>query len=177
MLTDKTELCVKCKGKNVLIACACGCGDIRRLKDGHGRTFFYIQNHPNSRAFKTGINNPAWSGGKILNTRGYVMVRLPNHPQAQAGYVLEHRLVMEQHLKRALDPLEDVHHINGIITDNRIENLQLLSHVSHTIITRTGRKASLETRQRLSLSHMGYRPTVETRRRMSMSQKQRRASR
>lgn len=68
-----------------------------------------------------------WAKGRTTQ-HGYVMLLKHDHPNCdQYGYVLEHRLVMEEHLGRLLEPGEVVHHINGKKDDNRIDNLQLLT--------------------------------------------------
>lgn len=43
----------------------------------------------------------------------------------------EHRVIMENHLGRKLKPNEVVHHINHEKTDNRIENLQVMTAEEH----------------------------------------------
>jgi len=65
-------------------------------------------------------------GSRFQMNQGYVKVHRPAHPSSNSdGYVLEHRAVMEDHLGRQLAKFENVHHINGVRHDNRIENLEL----------------------------------------------------
>ena len=78
-----------------------------------------------------GKNNPWWKGGKYTDKKGYVHVRTPG-TKNKNGYEWEHRLVMEKHLKRKLFPWELVHHRNGIKNDNRISNLEVVTHATHT---------------------------------------------
>lgn len=59
--------------------------------------------------------------------RGYVVLRYPNQNGARQEDIYEHRAVMEKRIGRKLTPDETVHHINGIKTDNRDENLELFS--------------------------------------------------
>ena len=80
-----------------------------------------------------GKNHPSWKNGRIKEKEGYIYIRKPEHPNSNAtGYVFEHRLVMEKYLDRYLEPEEEIHHINGIKDDNRIENLRLYeNHSEH----------------------------------------------
>lgn len=64
--------------------------------------------------------------GRIVSSTGYILVRVPEHPQStKAGYVLEHRLVVESIVGRYLELHETVHHLDGDKINNAKENLQI----------------------------------------------------
>lgn len=91
---------------------------------------------------KSGMNNPKWRGGASKMPDGRVLIFAPNHPHVSVAgkYVLRYRLVMEKVLGRFLDPSEIVHHINGDCTDDRPENLQVMTQSRHCSLHSKGRK-------------------------------------
>lgn len=74
------------------------------------------------------IRKRAPNGAGSTRKSGYRNISKPGHPNANAlGIIAEHRWVMSQYLGRALYDDENVHHINGNRSDNRIANLELWS--------------------------------------------------
>jgi len=99
--------------------------------------------------WQKGENNPAWNGGRRVDSDGYILIYQPDHPftHKDTWVVPEHRLVVEEWLRKTdqyskylisiqgkedkyLDPQIVVHHINSKKKDNRIENLQIVESSS-----------------------------------------------
>lgn len=102
-------------------ACACGCGCLVRgtWHQGHNRR-----------------SVPPTNKIGFTVEHGYVWIYKPDHPRSRKnGYVKRSTIVAEDSAGRFLNDGECVHHINGIKTDDRDENLQILQKKEHDRIS------------------------------------------
>lgn len=91
-----------------------------------------------------------WKGGMTKrHGRFYLTIR----PKVR---VARYRYVMEQYLGRALTSKEAVHHINGDPTDDRIENLKVMTISEHNQLHQRGMSRSTETRNKISEAKKNY---------------------
>ena len=68
-------------------------------------------------------------GHRYIGRNGYWYIKV-----GARKYALEHRLIAENKLGRKLNNKEHTHHINGIKTDNRLENIGVFeSNSAHTL--------------------------------------------
>jgi len=95
-----------------------------------------------------GSSNRYWKGGVRIHPMGYILVRIPNHPNAYAnGYVSRARLVLEKTLGRLLVEGAIPHHrgtrypIGSIENkqDDRPDNLEELLMATHYKFHSNGR--------------------------------------
>lgn len=110
--------------------------------DEHFRRWLHKKGVPLRGVGLRGEKHNSWRGG-VKMSKGYRMVQHPNgslDKNNRRVYILEHRLVMEQSLGRPLLKTEVVHHKNGNILDNRIENLGIYTtNADHLRDTLKGR--------------------------------------
>ena len=103
----------------------------------------YMKGEGNHQYGLRGKKNDSWYSDRRISRYGYIQVRCLDHPFKRHGdFVFEHRLVAEKYLlngenaieidgKKYLKPEYEVHHINFDRTDNRKENLMVLTHKEH----------------------------------------------
>lgn len=87
---------------------------------------------PNSGSFKKGIIPKNYKGGICFFTRDNRWV-IYCKDNSKVHYA---RAVMECHLKKILSSDYIIHHINGNSTDDRLENLQIVTRAEHINIHR-----------------------------------------
>lgn len=119
-----------------------------------------------------GSRNGQWRGGSFRDDDGYILIYAPSHPFAtNAGYVREHRLVMESILRRYLRPSEIVHHIDGNKANNSPNNLQLFAANADHLRNELKGKIPRWTEAGLDRIRQGIRRSVENRRASTRSKK------
>ena len=71
---------------------------------------------------------------------GYMYARtIPVHPKAnENGLYPLHRVLMENKLGKLLVDDEVVHHRNGVKSDNRVENLEVMKRAEHSKLHKPG---------------------------------------
>jgi hypothetical protein len=91
-----------------------------------------------TKLYGFGEENPNWKGGRKV--KKYIQVLKPDHHQCDRdGYVMEQRLVFEEHHKCCLLPWIVIWHKNQSPKDNRIENLEPITISRRGYLVRKGK--------------------------------------
>ncbi len=106
------------------------------LSSRYVRRIMQTNNLPRLRTgARRGANNHQFVAGRRIELNGYALITPPEgHPTAKprsgriAGYMLEHRYVMEQKLGRLMLATERTDHVDGLTLHNHPDNLRLFAN-------------------------------------------------
>lgn len=105
----------------------------KKISEGNkGRVVSEVTRKRQSIALKgkyTGKQHPNYRE-RFMNAGGYIWI---HHP-ITGKVIQEHRYVIGEYLGRPLKRHEIVHHVNGIKSDNRFENLLLTDGGNHPMV-------------------------------------------
>lgn len=125
--SQKARFCTrKCydKSREGIFNCDC-CGIEFRYYKSHKKGQKVYCSASCQKSHMVGERHSNWKGGRRVHG-GYMYLSIGDGKMAR-----EHRQVMEKFLGRSLKITEIVHHVNGVKTDNRIENLMLVTRGDH----------------------------------------------
>jgi len=94
------------------------------------RQNFILRGVKEAHAHLDGDKNPAWKGGKF-ESQGYVFI-YTGEGEPKKRRQREHRVIWEKTYGKLLPKDWIVHHLNGIRSDNRIQNLYAMPRGEHT---------------------------------------------
>jgi len=121
----------------------------RKLSLIHKRPKPWLKGRKVSKETRDKISNKLKGRIKVLNPiirKGnyyYIKLRV-FHPKAnKRGFIKRSHFIMEKHIGRYLKQGEIIHHINEITTDDRLENLKLMTSEEHTSYHQAGRRTKL----------------------------------
>lgn len=137
-------------GKRIKVKCQ-NCGIVFLVPKCHAHRRTYCSNKcadpTRGRNAPKQEDHYQWKGGKADHSDGYRYQKIENHPfGGKAGYVFEHRIVMEDWMraeapghrflmvvggKLYLKPEIHIHHINEKKSDNRRKNLVACTSAAH----------------------------------------------
>lgn len=113
------------KKRDYVQLCECCCLPIKKKGNKYSKKFCSPEC---KKKFQVGGNHPSYKGGRYISSDGYVMTLIPG----KGKYIAEHRHIIENEIGRKLNPFEVVHHVDRDKSNNRRENLFLLTTQEHS---------------------------------------------